>query len=408
MTAVVWGGFIILVLLILAFDLGAFSRGSHRVISARQALFRTGVYFMLSCLFTVFVYFAYENHWFELGRWEPAAVAEEAAPATEAPAETEPANTDFAKTDSPQTDPGSSDPKVTGDQTVAADKTSHRRIEIAFPFEGSTHEDHGDEATGLPEDGREAATMYFTGYLVEQSLSMDNIFVIALILSFFQVPAAYQHRVLFWGILGALVMRGVMIALGAAIIHQFDWVIYFFGALLIYTAIKMLFAQDEELDLEQNRLVKLIRRIVPVYPGFVGDHFFTKLNGKLAVTPLFVALMMVESTDLLFAVDSIPAVFGITQDPFLVFSSNVFAILGLRSLYFALVDLLDRFRYLKYSLVAILFFVGSKMIAHHYITFSPIVSLLVIAICLGLGIGASFVIPAPPHEEKAEPAQEPS
>jgi tellurite resistance protein TerC len=415
MTVLVWAGFIILVLLILAFDLGAFSRGSHRVISARQALFRTGVYFALSCLFTVFVYYAYEYHWFELGRWEPSIT--EAASSSETSSEkasnhnsTEAASSgenSTANEKTAATPPESSQP--TPAHSNSSGHAKHQRVEIAFPFEPSANSgDSDEEPTGLPENGSEAAIMYFTGYLVEQSLSMDNIFVIALILSFFQVPAAYQHRVLFWGIIGALVMRGVMIALGAAIIQRFDWVIYIFGALLIYTAVKMLFAHDEELDLEQNRLVKFIRRIIPVYPGFVGDHFFTKLDGKLAVTPLFVALMMVESTDLLFAVDSIPAVFGITQDPFLVFSSNVFAILGLRSLYFALVDLLDRFRFLKYSLVAILFFVGSKMLAHHYIVFSPFVSLFVIAIFLGLGIGASFVVPAPPHEEKVEPAQEPS
>ncbi|ODA29943.1 TerC family protein [Planctopirus hydrillae] len=440
MTVLVWAGFIILVLLILAFDLGAFSRGSHRVISARQALFRTGVYFALSCLFTVFVYYAYENHWFELGRWETSTPAAAANPesssekavtttSTEATASVENSTADKntaatppeagqltdgqpaggQSTDAHPTDAHSTSAESSPAHSNSSGHAKHHRFEIAFPFEPSASSgDSDEEPTGLPENGSEAAIMYFTGYLVEQSLSMDNIFVIALILSFFQVPAAYQHRVLFWGIIGALVMRGVMIALGAAIIQRFDWVIYIFGALLIYTAVKMLFAHDEELDLEQNRLVKFIRRIIPVYPGFVGDHFFTKLDGKLAVTPLFVALMMVESTDLLFAVDSIPAVFGITQDPFLVFSSNVFAILGLRSLYFALVDLLDRFRFLKYSLVAILFFVGSKMLAHHYIVFSPFVSLFVIAIFLGLGIGASFVVPAPPHEEKVEPAQEPS
>ncbi len=435
MTVLVWAGFIILVLLILAFDLGAFSRGSHRVISARQALFRTGVYFALSCLFTVFVYYAYENHWFELGRWETSNSEAAASPessrekaltntSTEAATSLDNSRADEKTTATPpesgqSTGGQSTDGQPTPAQHSHAQSTpahsnssghaKHHRLEIAFPFEPSaSSHDSDEEPTGLPENGSEAAIMYFTGYLVEQSLSMDNIFVIALILSFFQVPAAYQHRVLFWGIIGALVMRGVMIALGAAIIQRFDWVIYIFGALLIYTAVKMLFAHDEELDLEQNRLVKFIRRIIPVYPGFVGDHFFTKLDGKLAVTPLFVALMMVESTDLLFAVDSIPAVFGITQDPFLVFSSNVFAILGLRSLYFALVDLLDRFRFLKYSLVAILFFVGSKMLAHHYIVFSPFVSLFVIAIFLGLGIGASFVVPAPPHKEKVEPAQEPS
>jgi tellurite resistance protein TerC len=258
----------------------------------------------------------------------------------------------------------------------------------------------------MPVTGTDAATMFFTGYLVEQSLSMDNIFVIALILTFFQVPAAYQHRVLFWGILGALVMRGVMIGLGAAIIHAFDWVIYVFGALLIFTAYKMAFSGDDHLNFEDNKLVSLVRRFFRVNPGFVQDRFFVKVDGHWAMTPLFLSLIIVESTDLLFAVDSIPAVFGITRDPFLVFTSNVFAILGLRSLYFALADLLDKFRYLKYSLVVILAFVGLKMLAHKYVGISPLVSLSVIALMLAVGIGASWVIPGPPEPPADAPLKE--
>ena len=264
--------------------------------------------------------------------------------------------------------------------------------ELRFPFEPELSE---GEVNGLPAGGRDAATMFFTGYLVEQSLSMDNIFVIALILGFFQVPAAYQHRVLFWGILGALVMRGVMIGLGAAIIDSFSWVIYVFGGLLIYTSIKMAFSGEDQLDFEESKLVRLARRFFHVHPGFVQDRFFVRHDGKWAITPLFLALMIIESTDLLFAVDSIPAVFGITHDPFLVFTSNVFAILGLRSLYFALADLLDKFRFLKYSLVVILAFVGVKMLAHAYIAISPLVSLAVIALMLAIGIGASWLVPPP-------------
>jgi tellurite resistance protein TerC len=357
-TILVWGAFVLLVLLILAFDLGAFSRGPSRAISARQALFRTGVYVTLSCLFTVFVYHASEHHWFNLGVY--------------------------------------ASPDEENDEHVD-------RLRIAYPFEPELKSEAGH---GLPSSGHEAATMYFTGYLVEQSLSMDNIFVIALILGFFQVPAAYQHRVLYWGILGALVMRGVMIGLGAHLIHSFDWIIYVFGALLVFTAWKMLASDDDHLDPEDSRILKLIRRFVHVHPGFDGEKFFTTVDGVWGATPLFLSLVIVESTDLIFAVDSIPAVFGITHDPFLVFTSNVFAILGLRSLYFALADLLDKFRFLKYSLVTILAFVGVKMLVHAVIEVSPLVSLTVIGVFLGIGIAASWWLPE--HPAEAPPEDEPT
>jgi tellurite resistance protein TerC len=361
-TALVWGAFLLLVLMILAFDLGAFSSSHSRAISARQALFRTAVYFFLSVLFTVFVYYAYENHWFQLG--------------------------EYAQADD--------DHKSAG---------HHDRFRVAYPFEPEMKSEAGH---GLPSNGTEAATMYFTGYLVEQSLSMDNIFVIALILGYFQVPAAYQHRVLFWGIMGALIMRGVMIAVGAAIIHSFDWVIYVFGALLVFTAWKMLVSDDAHLDPNDSRTVKLLRRFLHVHPQFDGERFFTAIDGKWGATPLFLALVIVETSDLIFAVDSIPAVFGITHDPFLVFTSNVFAILGLRSLYFALADLLDQFRFLKYSLVAILAFVGVKMLIHSFVEVSPLVSLSVIGVFLAAGIGASRVYPPTPEETALTSHEEPT
>jgi tellurite resistance protein TerC len=347
-TFLVWGVFLLLVLLILAFDLGAFSRKGSRSINARQALLRTAVYFSLSCAFTVFVYFGYEHHWLELGRYHERADAEVAA--------------NFHAT----------------------------AWRIAFPFEPELHSSAGH---GLPKNGQEAATMYFTGYLVEQSLSMDNIFVIALILGFFQVPAAYQHRVLFWGIMGALVMRGVMIGIGAALIHSFAWITYVFGAILVWTAWKMAWADDDHLHPEDSRILHWVRRFVHVHPGFDGEKFVSRKDGQWGLTPLALALVIVETTDVIFAVDSIPAVFGITHDPFLVFTSNVFAILGLRSLYFALADLLDKFRYLKVSLVAILAFVGLKMLGHDFVLISPLVSLALIAVALGLGVGASWWIP---------------
>jgi len=242
---------------------------------------------------------------------------------------------------------------------------------------------------GQPLDGRTAALQFLTGYLLEQSLSLDNVFIIALIFSYFRVPLAYQHRVLFWGILGALVMRGAMIGLGAALITRFDWIIYVFGGILILTAVRMLLAGNEEPDPEKSPVIRLARRIYPVTPELHGERFFVQLNGRRAATPLFLVLLMVESSDVLFAVDSIPAIFAVTQDPFLVFTSNIFAILGLRNLYFAIAPLLNRFKYLKQSLVFILAFVGVKMILAHTQPIPTITSLSVIIGILGVGILAS-------------------
>ena len=205
-------------------------------------------------------------------------------------------------------------------------------------------------------------TLFITGYVVELSLSMDNVFVIALIFTYFRVPLEYQHRVLFWGILGALVMRGVMILSGAELIERFHWIMYVFGAFLLFTGIKMLFAGDEEVEPEKNIVIRLARKIYPVTTEYDGQHFFTLLNGRRALTPLALCLIMVETTDLIFAVDSIPAIFGITTEAFIVFTSNVFAILGLRSLYFVLVGLLRHFRYLKHGMAFVLVFIGFKML----------------------------------------------
>ena len=205
-------------------------------------------------------------------------------------------------------------------------------------------------------------TLFITGYVVELSLSMDNVFVIALIFTYFRVPLEYQHRVLFWGILGALVMRGVMILSGAELIERFHWIMYVFGAFLLFTGIKMLFAGDEEVEPEKNIVIRLARKIYPITTKYDGQHFFTLLNGRRALTPLALCLIMVETTDLIFAVDSIPAIFGITTEAFIVFTSNVFAILGLRSLYFVLVGLLRHFRYLKHGMALVLVFIGFKML----------------------------------------------
>ncbi|GHV12430.1 membrane protein [Fibrobacterales bacterium] len=251
--------------------------------------------------------------------------------------------------------------------------------------------------------GADAAINFLSGYLIEESLSLDNIFVIALIIKSFGIPRVMQHRVLFWGILGALVLRGFMIIAGAALIAQFHAILYFFGAFLIFTAIKMAVSKNDEQEFnpDKSKVVRAVRKIFPVTSKFDGHNFFTLNNGKMAATPLFVALIVVEFSDLLFAVDSIPAIFAITTDPFLVFTSNIFAIMGLRSLYFALAALMDKFRHLKTSLVFILGFVGVKMIVPafgrwfalpEWATHPPAyASLVVIFVFLGLGVLVSAI-----------------
>ncbi len=263
--------------------------------------------------------------------------------------------------------------------------------------------------TGAHLTPRDAALQFLTGWVVEQSLSLDNIFVIALIFSYFAVPRIYQHRTLFWGIMGALIMRGIMIAAGTALIQRFTWIIYVFGVLLLITAAKMLFHGDEQVEPDKNPLVRLARRFYPVTPTFVGERFFTRLDGRRAITPLFLVLLVIESTDVMFAVDSIPAVFAITHpynDPFIVFTSNVFAILNLRSLYFALAGLLERFRYLKSSLVLVLAYVGIKMLLSHHYPIPTGVSLAVIAAFLAGGIVISLVA-TERHPEPVKPQAEP-
>ncbi len=240
--------------------------------------------------------------------------------------------------------------------------------------------------------GQEAAVQFLTGYLLEKSLSVDNIFVIAMIFAFFKVPLAEQHRVLFWGVLGAVVLRGVMIALGVALVERFDWIVYVFGALLIASAVKMLVMRHDNLEPDRNIAVRLTRRFYPVSDTFDGSRFFTTLaDGRRAVTPLFLALVLVETSDVLFAIDSIPAIFAVTREPFLIFTSNVFAILGLRSLYFALAGMMDKFRYLKSSLVFVLAYVGVKMMLTHHHPIPNLISLAVIGGILSVGILASIV-----------------
>jgi tellurite resistance protein TerC len=342
-------GFIVFILALLALDLGVFHRKAH-VVRTREALGWSAFWIGLGLAFTAFIYLGYEHRWLGLG----------------------------------------STPDAMG-----------------------------------ANDGASAALKYVTGFLVEKSLAVDNIFVIAMIFSFFAVPPIYQHRVLFWGVLGALLMRGVMIAIGAELITNLTWIIYVFGGFLILTGVKMLLLKDGATDLNDNPVVKLVRRLFKVTERYHGEHFFVRAGsaaaleaatpgaaperdrvvegatrGALLVTPLFLALIMVELTDLIFAVDSIPAIFAITTDPFLVFTSNVFAILGLRSLYFALAGMMEAFRYLKVALAFVLMTVGVKMMTHTWLKpllgehFNLIMLAVVLALLAG-GVVASLLARKP-------------
>ena len=238
--------------------------------------------------------------------------------------------------------------------------------------------------------GTDAVVQYVTGYLLEWSLSVDNIFVIALIFAYLRIPTQYQYRVLFWGIVGAIVLRGLMIAAGTTLLHRFDWMFYVFGAILLLSALRMLRDGEDEHDVGSSFPARLVRRFISVTPELERARFFVRREGKLFATPLFVALVMVELTDVVFAVDSIPAILAVTRDPFLVFTSNAFAILGLRSLYFAVAGLMAMFRYLRYSLVLILAFVGMKMLLVSTYHVPNLVSLAIILGTLGAGILASI------------------
>lgn len=325
-----WIGFIAFVLVMLALDLGVFNRKAHEV-SAKEAMRWVGVFVSMGLLFAVAVYFIYEHNWLGIGE-------------------------NFAQTM----------PHAAGAAT--AEHPIHTPGEVGAAIEA------GVEKRSI---GATAAMQYIAGWLTEYALSVDNIFVIAMVFGYFRVPKKYQHRVLFWGILGALVMRGVMIGAGVALVKHFEWVLYIFGLVLIFTAVKMLKGDDEDFNPENSKTVKIARRLFPVSKELDGQKFFTRIPEvpggpavKLAMTPMFLVLIIVEVTDVVFAVDSIPAIIGITRDPFLVFTSNVFAIMGLRSLYFALASLMDKFHYLKYSLAAVLAFVGLKMLlegVHHVI-----------------------------------------
>jgi tellurite resistance protein TerC len=238
--------------------------------------------------------------------------------------------------------------------------------------------------------GSEPGLQYLTGYVIEKSLSVDNIFVFVVIFGALGIPPLYQHRVLFWGILSALVMRGAMIAAGSALLHRFHWIIYVFGAFLVLTGVKLLLARGAAEHPEKSAVFRFLRRVVPASPRLDGNHFFTKEDGKWLATPLFFALAMVEITDVIFAVDSIPAIFAVTSDPYIVFTSNVFAILGLRSLYFLLASFVEKFTYLKPSLAFVLMFVGAKMALVDVVKIHAGASLAVVTGILSVGVLASI------------------
>jgi tellurite resistance protein TerC len=256
--------------------------------------------------------------------------------------------------------------------------------------------------------GHDAGLEFLAGYLIEKALSVDNIFVFVLIFSYFQVPSKYQHRVLFWGILGALLLRGGMIAAGAALIHQFHWIMYVFGGFLVFTGLRMAMQKEADIHPESNPVIRLVRRVIPVTSEYHGQRFFVreKIAGAMrrVATPLFVVLVLVETTDLIFAVDSIPAIFAVTQDTFLVYTSNVFAILGLRALYFLLAGVIHTFHYLKLGLSVVLAFVGVKMLLVDVYPIPIALSLGVIALILAVSIGASLLFPkkAAEHDPMAD------
>ncbi len=266
-------------------------------------------------------------------------------------------------------------------------ESMHRNAEVV-----AQQQDPDWSESKYPVSGREAATQFFTAYLLEESLSADNIFVIAMIFAYFGIPLKNQHRLLFWGILGAIVLRGMMIGLGATLIHKFEWITYVFGVLLLVSAAKMMIADTDDIDPERNLMIRLVRRLYPVTPDMSSGKFFVRIDERLVATPLFLALILVETSDVLFAIDSIPAVFAVTHDPFLVFTSNIFAILGLRSMYFVLAGFMHQFRYLKTSLVFVLAYVGVKMILARLHPIPNLVSLAIIAGILAVGIFASLAV----------------
>lgn len=393
----VWIAFIVFVLVMLALDLFVLNRNPH-VIRTREALGWTGVCVLLGLSFNVVVFYLYENdiggigtryhHLYSQDARSRQAVVE--TPHGEAPTAAATATT---ATPGAQTPVSPVSPESDGVAEGAAVTAAGGHEPLAVP-------------TGM---GWPAAMEFFTGWIIEYALSLDNIFVIALIFTHFRVPAQNQHRVLFWGILGALVFRGIMIGAGTTLVNSLDWILYVFGVVLIVTAIKLLRQQEDHFEPEKGWVYRTAKRLFPFSERMEGDRFFTRIDGRLLATPLFLVLLVVETTDVVFAIDSIPAILSITKDPFLVFTSNVFAILGLRSLYFALAALMDKFGYLKFSLAFILAFVGLKMILEGFdVHVARETSLGIIGAALAVGVGTSLVLaPKKATEEPANPAAPP-
>ncbi len=393
----VWIAFIVFVLVMLALDLFVLNRNPH-VIRTREALGWTGVCVLLGLSFNVVVFYLYENDIGGIGTRYHHLYSREAK--SRQPLEA-PHGADAATAASAATAAGDQSvtpPEPEGVPTVSAAAAPDVHEPLTVP-------------TGM---GRPAAMEFFTGWIIEYALSLDNIFVIALIFTHFRVPAQNQHRVLFWGILGALVFRGIMIGAGTTLVNSLDWILYVFGVVLIVTAIKLLRQQEEHFEPEKGWVYRTAKRLFPFSERMEGDRFFTRVDGRLLATPLFLVLLVVETTDVVFAIDSIPAILSITKDPFLVFTSNVFAILGLRSLYFALAALMDKFGYLKFSLAFILAFVGLKMILEGFdVHVARETSLGIIGAALAVGVGTSLVLapkkdpgqaknPPGPHTEEGE------
>lgn len=250
--------------------------------------------------------------------------------------------------------------------------------------------------------GQETAIQFFAGYVIEKSLSIDNIFVFLQVFAYFSVPAIYQHKILFWGVLGAIVMRAIFIVAGVALIAKFHWIIYVFGAFLVFTGIKMVFTKDKEMHPEKNPLIRLLRRFMPISNDYEGGKFLIMRSGIIMATPLMVVLLVIETTDVIFAVDSIPAILAITTDPFIVFSSNLFAIMGLRSLFFVLAGVIKRFHYIHYGLAAILAFVGVKMLVSDFYKLPSAAALAAVAAILSLSMIASVLWPRRSQEAERE------
>lgn len=401
----IWTAFVVFISFLVLFDLVVLHRNSH-TIKVREALMWTVVWISVAMGFNVLVYFLYDgllpDEWMANNSIFVSARSLEGGTGTVTEMLVKPGDPIELK------QPVARVQVPSGIKEVIADEAG--RVTELLVQPGETIK-RNQKLVALQLTGSLAFWQFFTGYVLEYSLSVDNIFVIALIISAFNVPSQHQHRLLFWGVLGAALLRGVMIVIGAELIKEYNWIIYVFGGLLIASAIKLLLSSDEEIDPEHSFAIRMTRRLYPVTHEYDGKNFFTMINGRRTATPMLLALVLIESSDVMFAIDSIPAIFAVTRDPFLVFTSNIFAILGLRSLFFALAGLMDMLRYLKVSLVFVLAFVGVKMLLSHSPEYKipDKISLAIIGSVLACGVIASLVIGSKePTEEAAVDATPPT